>query len=400
MQNDDWLTVCDNLTKVQGHCSSARRVSRPSKMNAAVYAAVDAGTVSQLLAPDLVGILISYFLYGALFLQMFTYITHFRRDRLIVAVTVYGVFLAETLLLIVTTRVVYALLCEGWGDQQALNRLTWVDAFIPVLSGVISGGVQTFYAFRIYILGRRTMTWASAALVTVPFMIASTIGALYAGFRTIADTSLAAIQIVQPAIIVWLVCSMVCDIMIAASMTIVLGKSRKMLRWSNDKYTEMRLTRVIQLSVEAGFLTMAGTVIMLVFFFAVPKSRLFTIMGFINSKLYSNSLMAQLNYRVTDASREPSRQNASGGSGSGLTFNSGGGERRISAAVFSPSRRPKQMMREPTPIKMTVEGFDDVGNAVPLPELKIGSRMSMEGFTNKEALAREDFSEAGHAEAM
>ena len=63
--------------------------------------------------------------------------------------------------------------------------------------------------------------------------------------------------------------------------------------------------------------------------------------------------MAQLNYRVTDASREPSRQSHSAGSGSGLTFNSGGGERRISVAVFNPSRpRPKQV-REPTPIKVS-----------------------------------------------
>ena len=37
---------------------------------------------------------------------------------------------------------------------------------------------------------------------------------------------------------------------------------------------------------------------------------------------------------------------------------------------------------------MTVEGFDDAGNAVPLPELKMSHRMSMDGFT-KEALARE-----------
>ncbi|KZV70578.1 hypothetical protein PENSPDRAFT_685422 [Peniophora sp. CONT] len=365
-------------------------------------AAIDAGTVNSLLAPDLVGILISYFLYGALFLQMFTYMTHFRRDRWIVTITVYGVFLAETLLLIVTTRVVYALLCEGWGDREALNRLTWVDAFIPILSGVISGGVQIFYAFRIYILGRKTMTWASAALITLPFMLASTIGALYAGFATIVDTSLAAIQSVRPAIIVWLVCSMVCDILIAVSMTVVLGKSRKMLRWSNDKYTEIRLTRVIHLSVEAGFLTMAGTVIMLVFFFAVPKSRLFTIMGFINSKLYSNSLMAQLNYRVTDSSREPSRQSHSAGSGSGIRFHSGGADRRISAAVFSPSRQPPKPTREPITIKhMTVEGFDDAGNAVPLPQLNISlDRKSMDGFT-KEALAREESMEAArHAEAI
>lgn len=53
--------------------------------------------------------------------------------------------------------------------------------------------------------------------------------------------------------------------------------------------------------------------------------------------------MAQLNHRATSASREATR---SGGSGSGNASNSGGIDRRVSAAVFKPSRqRPHDVTR-------------------------------------------------------
>ena len=47
---------------------------------------------------------------------------------------------------------------------SVVSSLACEESFIYA----VSGGVQTFYAFRIYILGRKTITWASAALVTVP----------------------------------------------------------------------------------------------------------------------------------------------------------------------------------------------------------------------------------------
>jgi hypothetical protein len=45
-------------------------------------------------------------------------------------------FIGETLLNIVITRVAYVLLCQQWGNRSALLRLEWTDAFIPILSGV------------------------------------------------------------------------------------------------------------------------------------------------------------------------------------------------------------------------------------------------------------------------
>ena len=49
---------------------------------------------------------------------------------------VWGVFLLETALTVITTRVTFTLLCVGWGNSDSLIRLTKVDAFIPVTVGL------------------------------------------------------------------------------------------------------------------------------------------------------------------------------------------------------------------------------------------------------------------------
>ena len=99
----------------------------------------------------------------------------------------WGIFVLETALTVITTRVTYTLLCEGWGDPNALTRLTKVDAFIPVIAAfgepasyrgiraratdgvVVSGWVQSFYAWRIYELSRhaRPWNWASGLVILV-----------------------------------------------------------------------------------------------------------------------------------------------------------------------------------------------------------------------------------------
>ena len=48
----------------------------------------------------------------------------------------WGIFILETALTAITTRVTYSLLADGWGVPNALVRLSKVDAFIPVIGGL------------------------------------------------------------------------------------------------------------------------------------------------------------------------------------------------------------------------------------------------------------------------
>ena len=59
----------------------------------------------------------------------------------------WGIFILETALTAITTRVTYSLLADGWGVPNALVRLSKVDAFIPVIGGL--GEPTSVLTFRV-----------------------------------------------------------------------------------------------------------------------------------------------------------------------------------------------------------------------------------------------------------
>jgi len=258
---------------------------------------VDTRTVIQSLAPDFIGCIISWFLYGFLVLQMHYYRSDANRNNSVfICATAYGVFLAETVLVVITTRVTYQILCAGWGDPEALTRLSPLDASMPVLLGLVSGWVQIFFAWRIYALGERKMMWSIMTVLIVIFALISSSTAFYLGFSTIKFTDISSLSKLRVPGTIWLSSSIACDTCIAASMIIILRNLRKRvgLNGLNQSKTETRLRSIMTLSVHSFLVTTAGTTAMLILFVAMPDSRFQTMTAFITSKLYSNSLLISL----------------------------------------------------------------------------------------------------------
>ncbi|KAI0035535.1 hypothetical protein K488DRAFT_82976 [Vararia minispora EC-137] len=294
--------------------------------------------------------------YGLLALQTYNYSVSYRRDLLVVRATVYGVFISETLLNIVTTRVAYALLCSGWGDVSALLRLEWTDAFIPVLTGLVSGWVQLFYAWRIYVLGGRAKMWKMVAALIVPVASTSSVAALYSGFSTITDRDISVINTIEPAILLWLVCSVVCDFIIAISMIFVVRPSHRQatepIRSCEAIGSAFTKSSIIRLTVETCLLTVTGAVIMLVFFLTLKRSRLFTMMGFITSKLYANSILVSLNSRTTGTNGTPTvSENSTGTHDHSL---------RVHVPSTSPRRQTTVTIVTPLPTIDAMQKGDDM----------------------------------------
>ncbi|KAI0317375.1 hypothetical protein OF83DRAFT_148290 [Amylostereum chailletii] len=274
------------------------------------------------LGPNFVGGLLSWFLYGIIMAQLYIYHCSFTSDRKLISVTVYGLFVLETFHTVIITRVVWALLCEGWGIESALTRISWVDAFIPITAGLVSGWAQAFYAWRIWVLGARSQMWSiiagSIMLVRFPalklptpplndaymlkLMTGSSLAALVAGIRTFSATDISQLEVARGSILAWLVLTVVCDLIITVSMILVLYLQGQQYKGGFRGAAKLRLAQVMRLSIETGTLTMAGAIVMLVFFTTGGGDRLFTMMGFVNSKLYSNSLMASLNSRHPNVS--------------------------------------------------------------------------------------------------
>ncbi|VDC06161.1 unnamed protein product [Peniophora sp. CBMAI 1063] len=280
--------------------------------------APDSGTVNLLLAPDFVGNFLGWFLYGLLVLQTYHYRRKSRHDHPSIRMTVWGIFVLETALTVITTRVTYTLLCNGWGDPDALRRLSRLDAFIPAIGGLVSGWTQTFYAWRIYKLTRSEMweqerrPWRCVPALVMLLMGTSTGTALYCGFGTINFTDVASLMNIQSRLIVWLVTSVLCDAIVALSLIYILHRMNRLLSLPkefeiHESPLEGRIKSIILMSLETCLLTTISTIAMLVLFVVLPQSRLPTMMGFITSKLYSNSLLVSLNSKHHWAARVAGR---------------------------------------------------------------------------------------------
>jgi len=176
-------------------------------------------------------------------------------------------------------------------------------------------------------------------IVIIPLMLVSTGAAFASGLKDIAkDKTVMDLAHSRAPIVIWLVACALCDFMNAVCMVCVIYASRKRIRvvGSGSLRTEAQLALAVRLSLETNALTMAGALIKLIFFFVYPNSRLFPMMGFINSKLYSNSLMVSLNSRPSGQTRDPTLLKQSAGAATS--------ERRMSVLVSSSETRSKPGM--------------------------------------------------------
>ena len=122
---------------------------------------------------------------GAYYLAIFSFDIVSRGIIPLTTPTVYGLFVLESFHMVVSTRVAWALLCNGWGDLSALTFVGWQDAFIPILTGIseftrrltvlwivfsspASGWVQLFYAWRIKILCEKSRAGTIVAFSIIP----------------------------------------------------------------------------------------------------------------------------------------------------------------------------------------------------------------------------------------
>ncbi|TFY60273.1 hypothetical protein EVG20_g7477 [Dentipellis fragilis] len=123
-----------------------------------------------IVGPLLIGCLFSWCLYGVLFVQLYLYYLSFPQDKIIVKLTVYGLFIVDTFQSVAITDLAWAFLCKGWGDLGALRFTTWGFAVVPLVSGIVAAWVQLFFAWRINLLGgrgKRKWIWRAVTLLTV-----------------------------------------------------------------------------------------------------------------------------------------------------------------------------------------------------------------------------------------
>ncbi|KAA1470116.1 hypothetical protein DENSPDRAFT_748320, partial [Dentipellis sp. KUC8613] len=250
----------------------------------------------------LIGCLFSWCLYGVLFVQLYLYYLSFPQDKIIVKLTVYGLFIVDTFQSVAITDLAWAFLCKGWGDLGALRFTTWGFAIVPLVSGIVAAWVQLFFAWRINLLGgrgKRKWIWRAITLLIVLVRAPSprvkrvlTKAVCRLRSRRARRASPPALGCVASA--TWLAGSAACDVLIAVSMVVLLSSAKKR---AFGERSERLLTRLIRMTVETGVVTATAAVLDLGLFLGQADNNLHLLMALLLSKLYTNTLYATLNSR-------------------------------------------------------------------------------------------------------
>ncbi|KAF9456645.1 hypothetical protein BDZ94DRAFT_1177317 [Collybia nuda] len=171
-----------------------------------------------------------------------------------------------------------------WGDFADLNEvgLYWFHG--PVMTSIISGLGQIFYAWRIWVLKKRT----GIPVVIIVLALVQAGAGIWSGSSAHLIGHFSEVQTINfKDTCVWLIGTALCDIIITMSMTYTLLTSRSGLRSTNAI-----IVRIVRLTIETGAVCAIFAVLDLTLFLRFPHNNFHLSPSIALSKLYSNSLFA------------------------------------------------------------------------------------------------------------
>ncbi|KAI0049313.1 hypothetical protein FA95DRAFT_890094 [Auriscalpium vulgare] len=231
-----------------------------------------------------VGMMLNLILYGFMFVQCFVYLTTYKRDAIWIKVFVAFLFLADSVDAGFTAATLYDYLVTHF---DYLQTATWLFDTDPALTGIISCSVQLFFAYRV----KRLTGYSWIAVIISLLAVGSLCGALGSAIAVNWWHEFVQFQHFKVVVVIWLVCAAVADIMITFVLVFYLKKKR-----TGFVATDDIINKIVRLTVQTGLLTALVATIDVILFLAStsPTHLLFNLPL---SKLYTNSLMSNLNAR-------------------------------------------------------------------------------------------------------
>ncbi|KAF8876721.1 hypothetical protein BD779DRAFT_134284 [Infundibulicybe gibba] len=240
--------------------------------------------------PTFVGCILNWCLFGVLVVQMYDYysISH-KSDGRVVKALVYGAFTLEIVQTSLVTDTSWGVLVGGWGVTDAITHTTWSSGIIPIFNSSVAIIVQLFFARRIWVLKKHI----------VAHMIAGAVAFLCCGIAVTCQYFLVARKPSELSKLLlvgqlWLIGSLLCDILITGSMVTILVQNRRRTAF---KSTESVINRLIINTIENGAIMSIIALLELVLFVHSPNNFIHVTCEFILGKLYTNVFLATLNGR-------------------------------------------------------------------------------------------------------
>ncbi|KAF8063942.1 hypothetical protein FPV67DRAFT_194332 [Lyophyllum atratum] len=247
------------------------------------------GYISFLTIPALLGNMISYILFGVLLAQVYLYHTHFPHDQQFIKCIVYGVFVFDIFILVLSNVVGWAALSAGWADFSMLPKLSWAFTILPCLTGFLSSCVRLFFCWRMWVLRGLYIIPGCVLAMSVATWGVATFCGVYA-----SQLGIAQIHVLRPFIGVWLGCSFLCDLLVTVTMVYILFPLRSKPVLGKRASLAGNLSR---LTVETGMIACVVALVEAILFLGCPQNYLYFVPFFFLSTLYANTLLATLNSR-------------------------------------------------------------------------------------------------------
>ncbi|PBK63158.1 hypothetical protein ARMSODRAFT_963378 [Armillaria solidipes] len=249
---------------------------------------------SDLYKVSLINRFLGLILYGILCDQVYIYYISFPKDNLASKMVVYVLWLTETVETVTNMIDTFDTFCYNFGNISELNdiHLTWFT--IPILSGFVGCIAQLFYAWRMYKFSKKTR-WLCIILSVIAFTQFA--AAICCGIQTRNSGHYSNLQKnskVRVTVMIWLGGSVLCDTAIALCMAYLLSRAQTGL-----KSTRILLSRLIRLTIETGTATAAIAALDMALFLAYPNNNYHTVPANCLVKMYSNTVLAVCNSRMT-----------------------------------------------------------------------------------------------------
>lgn len=245
--------------------------------------------------PELLTIPLNSGLLGVLSVQVFLYSLAFPNDRVYMKCLVHGIYILELLQSVLAIYAGFRKFVTGFGDADAVDRVNTAWLSIPILTAIDTFIVQGFYAHRISILARANKV--AGAIIALSLIQLG--GGIVVGVHTVQKKYYSSLTAPKYLVFqgiwvgIWIVGSVLCDIVIAVCMTYYLSRYD-----STIQQTKMILKKIIRLTIGTGSLT--AVIGIVAFFLAVlPNSPgYYQIPVSIIGKVYANSMLVLLNSRM------------------------------------------------------------------------------------------------------
>ncbi|KAK0498735.1 hypothetical protein EDD18DRAFT_49162 [Armillaria luteobubalina] len=249
------------------------------------------------------------------------------------------------------------------------------------MKGIISGLVQLFFAWRIFVLT------SSACLCGIVVLLAlfGTAGGIATAAECGITSQFVQFQKFQDVVTIWLVSDCLCDIIITFllvrhlvsilySCTRVNIKTHKEQRGQKTgfKRSDDLIDKIIRITVQTGLITSVCALVDLITFLSLPTG-IHLIFNLPLSKLYTNSLMSSLN------SREP-RQEPAASAPSTLSSANTAAYKHTSVSLTWPSQDEDHnavALNSRRFLDVTSHSGDDIGSCLSIEMLQRDSGCAM-----------------------